>query len=202
MLRDFWRDFIGAVDGIKDVRVREVLDVLDEIVPGKAPVPAEQGRRRLSPVPNLQGTGQVGAEARQVQRLHRVLELSGVQIHPSVGHQPQQASANKVLGKDPETGLDTSRSRRTASAPTSSSARPGEKVKEEKPKRAGIPKGTNLDDIDARKARSCCSACRARSARTRRTGKPILRQEYRPFWPLGDSEAKTYAEPRIPARTC
>src|SRR5438270_4739346 len=32
VLRDFWRDFIGAVDSIKDLRVREVLDVLDEIL--------------------------------------------------------------------------------------------------------------------------------------------------------------------------
>src|SRR4029077_10419945 len=32
VLRDFWRDFIGAVDSIKDVRVREVLDVLDAML--------------------------------------------------------------------------------------------------------------------------------------------------------------------------
>src|SRR3989440_5463524 len=32
LLRDFWRDFIGAVDDIKDLRVSEVLDVLDEML--------------------------------------------------------------------------------------------------------------------------------------------------------------------------
>src|SRR5262249_54245366 len=32
VLRDFWKDFIGAVNEIKDVRISQVLDVLDEIL--------------------------------------------------------------------------------------------------------------------------------------------------------------------------
>jgi DNA topoisomerase-1 len=32
VLRDFWRDFIGAVGDIKDLRVTEVLDALDEML--------------------------------------------------------------------------------------------------------------------------------------------------------------------------
>src|SRR5213075_3173755 len=32
VLKDFWRDFIGAVDDIKDLRVTQVLDVLDEML--------------------------------------------------------------------------------------------------------------------------------------------------------------------------
>src|ERR1700757_3795440 len=32
VLKDFWRDFIGAVDDIKDLRVAQVLDALDEML--------------------------------------------------------------------------------------------------------------------------------------------------------------------------
>jgi DNA topoisomerase-1 len=32
VLRDFWRDFAGAIDGIKDLRVGEVLEALNELL--------------------------------------------------------------------------------------------------------------------------------------------------------------------------
>src|SRR5215467_1003478 len=32
LLRDFWREFIGAVDDIKDLRVGEVLDALNDML--------------------------------------------------------------------------------------------------------------------------------------------------------------------------
>src|SRR5436309_7602739 len=43
VLRDFWRDFIGAVDSIKDVGVREVLDVLDEMLSPHLFPPSKDG---------------------------------------------------------------------------------------------------------------------------------------------------------------
>ena len=43
VLRDFWRDFTGAVDDIKDLRVAEVLDALNEILGPHIFPPREDG---------------------------------------------------------------------------------------------------------------------------------------------------------------
>ncbi len=45
VLRDFWRDFIGAVGEIKDLKISEVIDALDALL-GAASVPAARRRRR------------------------------------------------------------------------------------------------------------------------------------------------------------
>ena len=50
VLRDFWRDFTGAVDEIKDLRVTEVLDALNELL-GAAHLPDARGRRRSARLP-------------------------------------------------------------------------------------------------------------------------------------------------------
>ena len=81
VLKDFWRDFIGAVDDIKDLRVAEVLDVLDDML-GPAHLPARTRWRRCQAVPDLRHR-QAQPEGRQVRRLRRLLELSGMPLHPS-----------------------------------------------------------------------------------------------------------------------
>jgi DNA topoisomerase-1 len=43
VLKDFWNDFIGAVDDIKDLRVSEVLDALDEMLGPHIYAPREDG---------------------------------------------------------------------------------------------------------------------------------------------------------------
>src|SRR6202008_1142040 len=51
VLRDFWRDFIGAVEGIKDLRVGDVLEALNEILgPAIFPPKADGGDPRQCPV--------------------------------------------------------------------------------------------------------------------------------------------------------
>ena len=82
LLRDFWRDFIGAVGDIKELRVAQVIDALDEML-GAASVPAARGRRRSAQVPELRQRPAL-AEARQVRRLHRLHQLSGMPLHPPV----------------------------------------------------------------------------------------------------------------------
>src|SRR5262249_56599190 len=50
LLRDFWRDFIGAVDDIKDLRVGQVLDALDAMLaPHVFPPRADGVDPRLCP---------------------------------------------------------------------------------------------------------------------------------------------------------
>ena len=80
VLRDFWRDFSAAIGETKDLRTTQVLDS-----PERTPRPAYLPRqgRRLEPahLPDLRH-GPALAEARKVRRLHRLLELSGMQVHP------------------------------------------------------------------------------------------------------------------------
>jgi len=103
VLRDFWRDFIGAVDSIKDVRVREVLDVLDEILSPHLFPPSKDGTDpRVCPTC---GNGRLGL------KLGRFGAFIGCSNYPECKFTRQlaangAASADKVLGKDPETGLD------------------------------------------------------------------------------------------------
>ncbi len=120
VLRDFWRDFIGAVDSIKDVRVSEVLDVLDDML-GAASLPAEQGRHRSAGVPDLRQRPP-RPEARPVRRLHRLLELSGLQFHPAACRQRRGAAPTRCSARTPR-AASMSRSRPAGSGLISSSAR-------------------------------------------------------------------------------
>ena len=88
VLRDFWRDFIGAVDDIKDLRVSEVLDVLDAMLAPHLFPPSEDGTDPRA-VPDLRQRPAV-AQARQVRRLHRLLELSGMPLHPPARRQRRE----------------------------------------------------------------------------------------------------------------
>ena len=58
VLRDFWRDFIGAVDDIKDVR-RRASPRRARRAPRAAHLPAERGRHRPAACPTC-GTGRLG----------------------------------------------------------------------------------------------------------------------------------------------
>ena len=79
VLRDFWRDFTASVDEIKDLRITNVLDALNDIL---APhiFPANARRRRCARLPLLRQWPAV-AQARQVRRLRRLLELSRLPLH-------------------------------------------------------------------------------------------------------------------------
>src|SRR5215204_1489028 len=142
LLRDFWRDFIGAVDDIKHLRVGDVLDALDEMLSPHVFPPREDGTDpRLCPTC---GTGRLSL------KLGKFGAFIGCSNYPECRFTRQlaangAASADKVLGKDPETGLDVAM--KTGRFGTYLQLGEASKDKEEKPKRAGIPKGWSLDDI-------------------------------------------------------
>ncbi|MGB3272288.1 MAG: type I DNA topoisomerase [Xanthobacteraceae bacterium] len=145
VLKDFWRDFIGAVDDIKDLRVAEVLDVLDEMLGPHIFPPREDGsdprqcpscsNGRLNLKAGKFGAF-VGCSNYPECRYTRPLVAGG-----------DSETADRVLGKDPTSGLDVAvKSGRFG--PYIQLGEASDVGEGEKPKRAGIPKGTPPADVD------------------------------------------------------
>jgi len=150
VLQDFWTDFIGAVNEIKDLRVTEVLDALNDLLaPHIFPPRAEGGDPRQCP---SCATGRLSL------KLGRFGAFIGCSNYPECNFTRQMTpgaegavAGTKVLGEDPVTGLEvTLRSGRFGPY-----LQLGEQSKEkgaEKPKRAGLPKGVAPEDIDLERA--------------------------------------------------
>jgi DNA topoisomerase-1 len=173
VLRNFWREFCASVDEIKDLRISEVLEALNEMLgphifppgddpsvdPRKCPS-CEDGRLSLK-------TGRFGAfigcsnypDCRFTRQLAESTE------------QAAQADQNngKVLGTDPETGLEvTLRSGRFGPY-----VQLGEPVEKEKPKRVSVPKTFDLETVDLDRALALLALPREVGLHPE-TGKPIL----------------------------
>jgi DNA topoisomerase-1 len=149
VLRDFWRDFIGAIDETKDLKISDVIDALDELLaPHLFPPRADGGDPRACP--NCTG-------GRLTLKLSKFGAFIGCSNYPECRYTrpltvPGDGSGEigtRKLGEDPETGLDvTLRSGRFGPY-----VQLGEAEKDgEKPKRAGLPKGTVPDDVDLARA--------------------------------------------------
>jgi DNA topoisomerase-1 len=141
VLRDFWRDFIAAVDDIKDLRISQVLDALDEILgPHIFPHREDGGDPRQCP---QCGNGRLGLKT------GKFGAFVGCSNYPDCRYTRPLADTGgvggtKVLGTDPATGLEvTLRGGRFGPY-----VQLGEGAEGEKPKRAGLPKGTSLDAVD------------------------------------------------------
>ncbi len=142
VLRDFWRDFIGAIDETKDLKISEVIDALDALLAPHLFPPREDGSDpRVCPTC---GTGRLSL------KLSKFGAFIGCSNYPecrytrslTAGNGSGEAT-NRKLGVDPATGLDvTVRSGRFGPY-----LQLGEAVEGEKPKRASLPKGVSPDDI-------------------------------------------------------
>ena len=198
VLRDFWSDFIGAVDNIKELRIAQVIDALDEML---APhlFPPKPRRHRPAQVPELRERPDRGSSSAGFGG------FVGCSNYPeckftrqlSVGADGQGGGMRK-LGEDPDTGLEvTVRSGRFGSylqlgEPTKDEA--GEAVK---PKRASLPKGVAPDEIDLT-ALVKRSPLPAPSASTPMTARTIIAGVGR-FGPYV-KHGKTYANHRCQRR--
>jgi DNA topoisomerase-1 len=145
LLRDFWRDFLGAVEEIKDVKLGDVIDALDAMLaPHIFPPRPDGSDPRLCTVC---GTGRLSL------RLGKFGAFIGCSNYPECRNtRPFSVAAaggaaeqeTRLLGQDPQTGLDvTLRSGRFGPY-----VQLGEGGDGEKPKRAGVPKGTDPAAID------------------------------------------------------
>jgi DNA topoisomerase I len=190
VLRDFWRDFIGAVDDIKDLKISEVIDALDALLaPHLFPPRADGGDARQCP--NCSG-------GRLTLKLSKYGAFIGCSNYPECRYtRPLSAGdgaaeiGTKVLGVDPESGLEvTLRSGRFGPY-----VQLGEGVDGEKPKRAGLPKGTLPEDVDLKKALALLSLPRE-VGRHPEDGEPI-RASIGRFGPYVQ-HGKTYANLESP----
>ena len=158
VLEDFWTGFIGAVNDIKELRITQVLDALNDLLePHIFPARADGGEVRQCP---QCGTGKLSLK---VGRFGAFIGCSNYpecrftrQMTPGAnGSQP-----TKVLGVDPITNLEvTIRGGRFGTylqlgeqAPAVKPLKGEKAVKPEKPKRASLPKGVAAEDIDLDKA--------------------------------------------------
>jgi DNA topoisomerase-1 len=145
LLRKFWQGFTAAVDEIKDLRIAQVIDALDEMLaPHIFPPRADGTDPRLCPVC---GTGRLSL------KLGKFGAFIGCSNYPECrntrpfsvpGADDAEDTGTRVLGIDPETGLEvTLRSGRFGPY-----VQLGEAVNGEKPKRAGLLRGMQPADVD------------------------------------------------------
>ncbi|WP_172123404.1 MULTISPECIES: type I DNA topoisomerase [unclassified Devosia] len=107
VLRDFWRDFTVATTEIKDLRVTEVLDALNDLLEDHIfPAKPDGSDRRLCPTC---GTGQLSLKlgkygafigCSNYPECKHTMQLSDA----ATGQSSEAAAGDGVLGTDPETG--------------------------------------------------------------------------------------------------
>ena len=174
VLSDFWRDFAANVEQASEVSRAQVLDALNELLADHLfPQPANSGDPRACPT---------CAAGRLSLKLGRYGAFIGCSNYPECRYTRQlgangednataaASSEGVTLGEDPETGLTV----------TLRSGRFGPYVQlgpdagkgEEKPKRASIPKGWAVDEIDLAAALKLLLLPRKIDAHPE-TGKPI-----------------------------
>jgi DNA topoisomerase I len=145
VLRDFWREFIAAVQDIGELRITQVLDALNDMLgPHIFPGTEAGGDPRACP------SCSAGRLSLKIGKFGAFIGCSNYpecrftrQLADTGDKASAMGSEGKPLGTDPYTGLDV----------TLRTGRFGPYVQlgengEEKPKRASLPKGTDPESLD------------------------------------------------------
>jgi len=168
VLKDFWRDFIGAVNEIKDLRVAEVLDALDDMLGPHIYAPREDGGDPRQ-CPSC-GSGRLNLKA------GKFGAFVGCSNYPECRYTrplaaDSEASADRLLGQDPQSGRDVI-VKAGRFGPYIQLGEQKDYADGEKPKRAGIPKNISPSDVDLGLALKLLSLPRVIGPHPE-TGKPI-----------------------------
>ena len=166
VLSDFWRDFAGAVEETKGLRVKQVLDALDETL-GRHLFPAEDGEedRRC---PSCED-GRLGL------KLGRYGPFVGCANYPDcrftrpLADGGDEAAEPRTLGNDPASGLPVALKRGPYGLYVERSV---EESSKEKPKRVSLPQDLAPDLVDLETALGLLALPREVGTHPE-TGKPI-----------------------------
>ena len=171
-MRDFWRDFLGAVSDIKDLRVTQVLDALNELLgPHIFPAKEDGSDPRLCP---LCSKGQLSLKT------GRYGAFIGCSNYPECRFTRQlktgdgngetaAAPADVLLGTDPETGLPVY----LKNGRFGHYVQLGEGDNGDKPKRASLPRGVEPPSVNLEYALALLSLPRQVGLHPE-SGKPIM----------------------------
>jgi DNA topoisomerase I len=151
VLRDFWREFIAAVNDIGDLRIAKVLDALNDLL-GPHIFPDQGAGTDPRACPSC-------AIGRLSLKVGKFGAFIGCSNYPDCRYTRQLADTNgekaalaeaKVLGSDPETGLEITLRTGRFGPYVQLGAHDGGRG--EKPKRASIPKGNDPQEVDLDRA--------------------------------------------------
>jgi DNA topoisomerase-1 len=185
VLRDFWRDFLGAIDGTKDLKISQVIDALDELLGPHLFPPREDGTDpRVCPTCS---TGRLSLKLSKFGAFIGCTNYPECRYTRSLTAGGGAETADRKLGVDPTSGLDVM----VRSGRFGPYLQLGEQVDGgDKPKRASLPKGVTPDEMDLDRAIALLSLPRT-VGRHPEDGEPILAGigRYGPYVQHG----KTYA---------
>ncbi|MGE5512568.1 MAG: type I DNA topoisomerase [Bacteroidota bacterium] len=171
VLRDFWRDFTAAVGEIKDLRVGEVLEALNELLgPHIFPDRGDGSDPRTCP---SCGSGRLSLKTGKFGAFigcSNYPECRYTRQFSQGGEEPGEAAKpeGKLLGHHPETGEPVTL-RLGRFGPY---VQLGEGADDEKPQRASIPRGWDANTLDLERALKLLSLPREVGVHPE-TGKPI-----------------------------
>jgi len=140
LLRDFWKDFSAAVAETKDLRITQVIDELEAAM-GHHIFPAGEDGVDPRKCPSCE-TGRLNLKLGRFGAFVGCTNYPECNFTKQMGAKPGEGETGPVeIGTDPESGEQI----------TLRSGRFGPYVQRgegEKPKRSGLPKGTDRSDVD------------------------------------------------------